>query len=214
MLFGSRARGDSTPYSDWDVTFLTRTGTRVSVLPKGLPMDGLDCDVQTLAVPEELARRKALSIGPVGRGIARDGKLLAGEWVQPDAEGKPYMEPDRYRRFINNALVYVQEAAGWVAEACEDGENADIHSEHFVARSADVAEHLAKAMLGRCGLDADWTHDVSRLAMQVERTGHSDLAWSARWMDGFTRKHHVAAYESTDVTGFHHAARRLPIVIQ
>ncbi len=69
VLFGSRARGDHLPSSDWDVAFITRNGDRVTAIPDGLPIEALFRDVQALALPEAVARRKALSIGHVG---ARD----------------------------------------------------------------------------------------------------------------------------------------------
>ena len=39
VLFGSRARGDHLPSSDWDVAFITRTGDRVTPVPEGMPIE-------------------------------------------------------------------------------------------------------------------------------------------------------------------------------
>ncbi len=214
VLFGSRARGDQTPESDWDIAFITRTGDRVDVIPKGLPIEALEYDIHVLAVPDSLARRKALSIGHIGHGISRNGKTLAGKWDPPKIEGKPVMEPDRYGRFINNVSLHLQQAASRSAEASTDWESADHDSDHFVANSANAAEHLAKAMLGRHGIDVDWTHDVSRLADQAEQAGHSGLASRIRQMNGLTGRDHVVTYNSSDAASLGHAIQRLPVVIQ
>ena len=229
VLFGSRARGDHLPSSDWDVAFITRSGGDIDAIPDGLPIGNLPWDVQALAVPEELARRKALSLGHVGRGVARDGKLLAGGWNRPDVKGKPAMEPSGYESFAKNASIYIKVAATHAREAGDDGfhSGGEQIAAHFMARSADAAEHLAKAMLGRRGIDPDPTHDASRLANQAERAGHPELAESIRRLDGFTRTDHVAVYRSEtgdprDVIelrsqaadSLRHAIDRLPSVIE
>ena len=216
VLFGSRARGDHLPSSDWDIAFITRNGTRVRTIPAGLPIGTLAGDIKALAVPEELARRKALSIGHVGRGIVRDGRLLAGGWNRPDVNGELAMEPERFGFFVRNAVINIREAANHAREAAAGRDLADsvTSAAHFVAKSADAAEHLAKAMLGRRGIDPDTTHEASQLAEQAERAGHPELAESIRSMDGFTRTHHTAVYGFDDANALRHAVQRLPAVIR
>ncbi len=216
VLFGSRARGDHRPSSDWDIAFITQTGDRVTAIPDGLPIKALPCDVQALALPEALARRKALSIGHVGREITRDGRLLAGGWNRPRPEGEPAMEPEKYRRFIFVASNHIRNAAGEVAEAGKRGDwlRTNYAADLFVARTADAAEHLAKAMLGRRGIDPHPTHGVDHLADQAERAGHPALAEDIRRLDGFTHEDHVAGYEGTGADRLDHAAGRLPVVVR
>ncbi len=120
-------------------------------LRPGRPADqGAVLGVQTLALPESVARRKALSIGHVGREIARDGRLLAGGWNRPRPDGEPAMEPGKYLQFISNTSDFIETAARQVAKAGKGGEwwGADHAAARFVASTADAAEHLAKAMLG------------------------------------------------------------------
>ncbi len=216
VLFGSRARGDHLPSSDWDVAFITRSGDRVTPIPDGLPIRALRWDVQALALPEAVARLKALSIGHVGREIVRDGRLLAGGWNRPRPEGEPTMEPERYLQFIANTSNFIETAASAVAKAGMGGNwrDANFAANHFVSATADAAEHLAKAMLGRRGIDPFRRHDVDDLADQAVRAGHSALAEDIRKMDGFTREDHVAGYDGTNADRLGHAADRLPIVIQ
>ncbi len=215
-LFGSRARGDHLPSSDWDVAFITRTGDRVTAIPDGFPIETLFWDVQALALPESVARRKALSIGHVGRGVARDGKLLAGGWNGPRPDGEPAMEPERYRKFIFIASDHIEHAAMKVTEPGMGGDwwlAFDV-ADLFVARTAGAAEHLAKAMLGRRGIDPHPTHGVDQLADQTAREGHSALAEDIRGMDGFTKEDHVAGYEGTASARLQNAIRRLPTVVR
>ena len=98
------------------------------------------------------------------------------------------MEPGKYLQFIMNTSNHIRNAAGDVAEVGMDGEwwGADHAAARFVARTADAAEHLAKAMLGRRGIDPHPTHGVEDLADRAAREGHSALAEAVREMDGFT----------------------------
>ncbi len=216
VLFGSRARGDHLPSSDWDIAFITRTGTHIGYIPEGLPIEALPCEVQALALPEAVARRKALSIGHVGRGVVRDGTLLAGGWTRPGTRGKLTMEPEEYGLFTGNAAERVGFAVAAAARVGRNGSwlRANSQAASFVTHSGGAAEHLAKAMLGRYGIDPERSHDVDRLAEQAERAGHSDLAENIRRMDGYTQRDNVATYGFRDTDRLRHAIQRLPVVIR
>ena len=211
VLFGSRARGDHSPLSDWDIAFITSGGERIGPVPTGLPIHGLPCEVECLALPEAVVRRKALAIGHVVRGIIRDGKLLAGSWNRPNSSGAVTMRPDEYARLVRNAITFTGNA---VARAVEIGETGNCLDDinlcnHFVAESADAAEHLAKAKLGRHGIEYSRTHDLGQLASQARRAGFSDLARDIDSMNGLAGKQHMAAYDGVTVEGCQHAVRRL-----
>ena len=217
VLFGSRARGDHSPMSDWDIAFITGTGERTGPIPSGLPIGNLPCEVEFLALPETVARRKALVIGHVARGIVRDGKLLAGSWNRPNSGGVPVMGSEEYAKLIKNSIWYVGSATTAMASIGEDGDwDADsTASIHFIADTADAAEHLAKAMLGRRGIEYEWTHDLNRLADQARRADFTELAGKIRSMNGSTRQQHMAMYLDVDVDeeDCRHAVRRLHAVI-
>ncbi len=126
------------------------------------------------------------------------------------------MEPEKYRKFILNSTTHIRNAAVAAAETGEDRywNLADDDAARFVAQTADAAEHLARAMLGRRGIDPEGSHDAELLAEQAERAGHSDLSEAVRQMDGFTRQDHLAGYDSTVSDRFCHAVLRLPVAIQ
>ncbi len=126
------------------------------------------------------------------------------------------MEPEKYLQFISNASDFIQTAAGQVAKAGMGGDwlRTNFAANRFVARTADAAEHLAKAMLGRRGIDPHPTHGVDHLADQAARDGHSALAEDIREMDGFTREDHVAGYDGAGADRLDHAAGRLPVVVR
>ena len=217
VLFGSRARGDHSPVSDWDIAFITGTGERTGPVPAGLPIGNLPCEVECLALPETVARRKALVIGHVARGIVRDGKLLAGSWNRPNSGGVPVMGSEEYAKLIKNSIWYVGSAATTLAKIGKvpDWDADSTASTHFTADTADAAEHLAKAMLGRRGIEYEWTHDLNRLAEQARRADFTELAGKIRSMNGLTRTQHMAMYLDVDVDeeGCRHAVRRLHAVI-
>jgi len=92
LLFGSRARGDAKPDSDWDIAVVTagsdrdwvRRGT-VRFPPRPAAFDGLPGEISVLAIPFETLRAKRNAAGGelVGKGeVAKDlvglGRLQVG----------------------------------------------------------------------------------------------------------------------------------------
>ncbi len=234
LLFGSRARGDHRPDSDWDVAFvLSGPGDGVQALPEDLPIYRFPGAVQCLAVPEELLRRKAGAIGHIARGIARDGRLLAGTcegwrspgtspgqasvdsaagtpWIQQPFWETPHMQAEEYGRFMRNAATYMAAAADSISRIGRmDWEDDATACNHFAARSADAAEHLAKAMLGREGVEFKFTHNLSALARQAAHAGLHELARTVGLMNGGSREDHKASYAPVDADSCAHAVRRM-----
>ena len=207
VLFGSRARGDhhcpdgeTGAVSDWDVAFITAgDGAWVEDIPEGLPIRALEreFDVQSLALSAGLARRKARAIGHVAMGIDRDGLLLAGAWRPCGYEGEePAMDPAEYWALVSSTLGRMREAVvaaddlgkagGWGRDltACDT----------FAARSADMAEYLSKAMLGRHGVSYPHKHDLEVLAQEARKKHFDALADAVLSMNGETKRHHAATY--------------------
>ena len=218
VLFGSRARGDHSADSDWDVAFITQTGERVRPIPRGLPIEALPCQVQCLALPDELAGRKALAIGHVGRAVVNDGRILAGRWRRPEASGLPRIEPDDYRKAISMVVVHMGNAATRLAEIDLDPDPAGAGDlcDSFAVESADAAEHLVKAMLGRAGIEHGKIHDVGGLADQAHAAGDTELATVIRSMNGTTPGDHLALYGSEVMAadGCRHAANRMLTTVE
>ena len=114
VLFGSRTRGTHDPHSDWDIAFITAgDGDRRGSVPHRLPprYACLGNEVNDIAIPQMLVERKALCIGHVGRGIAVDGRVLAGDWPRPKLEGAPLMDPDRYMRSLYTSIDMIRLAS-------------------------------------------------------------------------------------------------------
>ena len=218
VLFGSRARGTHGPHSDWDIAFITvGDGDRCGVVPDGLPLryECLRNEVNDIAIPEKLVERKALCIGHVGRGIAVDGRVLAGDWSRPKMEGVPVMDPDRYMRSLYASLGRIEVAIGASADIERALGRDDIleRVDRFVAATADAAEHLAKAVMGRHGIDAWHTHDLNELAGQARQAGLGTLADDVARMNGAARHDHLAGYHGADRDSLAHAIDRLPVIL-
>ena len=218
VLFGSRARGTHGPNSDWDIAFITAgDGDRCGAVPHRLPLRYacLGNEVNDIAIPEKLVERKALCIGHVGRGIAVDGRVLVGDWSRPKMEGTPVMDPDRYKRSLYTSIDMIRLAAQAVAdiERQRAWEENHRHADRFVACTADAAEYLAKAFMGRNGIDAWHTHDPNELADQARQAGLGRLADDVARVNGATRRDHMAGYHGADDDSLAHAIDRLPVIV-
>ena len=219
VLFGSRARGDHRPDSDRDVAFITvGGGGRLDSIPEGLPFGKLDVGqyINEITIPEKLVERQSLCIGHVGRGIAVDGQILAGTWERPKTEGTPFMETERYRRSMHAALRMIRNAVDSCARtgAPDSWPDAPGEADDFVAATADAAEHLVKAVMGRQGIYPRRTHDLSRLADQMRKAGHAALAEDFIRMNGQTQRDHEAHYGMDAPENLAHAVICLPVVLE
>ena len=219
VLFGSRARGTHDSHSDWDIAFITAgDGDRCGAVPHRLPLRYacLGNEVNDIAIPEKLVERKALCIGHVGRGIAVDGRILAGDWSRPKMEGAPVMDPDRYRRSLYASLGRIELGIEASVEITRTLAPEDIleRVDRFVAATADAAEHLAKAVLGRHGIDGWHTHDLNELAGQARQAGLGTLADDLARMNGATKYDHTAGYHGADRDSLAHAIGRLPAILE
>ena len=211
ILFGSRARGDHKPDSDWDIAFITKHGEHYWMISpdRDLPINGLSREeglvVDCLALPETVARRKACAIGHIASGVIRDGWLLAGSWARFPSPGDepPRMQPDEYSGLTYNALS-LMECASVQAEELGKAvcwQKDDCACRAFVKSTADAAEHLAKAMLGRHGIDYRHLCDLSRLEELARQEDRHDLADAICSMNGRTQADHVAPYGDGDDCG-------------
>ena len=205
VLFGSRARGDHRPDSDWDLALVTAGEldgeARAAALAR-FRLDGLQ--VEAVALPADWLRLKAGALGTLACPIAREGRVIAGAWDRPKPEGTPAMEPEVYRTFIENALRYLRDAASRMA-ALSSGPGAAIaraDSRQVVAESADAAEHLVKAMRGCVAGAGGWGHNLATLAAPLLDAGRADLYREVEALNGGSDDDHQAGYGA--------AARRPP----
>ena len=222
VLFGSRARGEHRPDSDWDIAIITaRSGPR----PDGLPLFNLDyTDIPVLTA--ERIRRRANALGAVECEIVRDGTLLAGHWDRPLIEGKPVMTEEDYKKWIAGALGHAVEVVMQlqVAASTSDWVLASTACDGFVAATADAAERVGKGVLARQGIHPHRTHDMSLLAQQIENHLKNQEQTSAqgqaylrrlpsrlRALNGDTRRDHKSDYPEVPVSAAEcvRAGRRL-----
>ena len=222
VLFGSRARGEHRPDSDWDIAIITaRRGRR----PDGLPLFDLDCtDIPVLTA--ERIRRRANALGAVECEIVRDGTLLAGHWDRPLIKGNPVMTEEDYKKWMAGALGHAVEAVMQlqVAASTSDWVLASTACDGFVAATADAAERVGKGVLARQGIHPRRTHDMNMLAHQIdnllndeEQTNEQDQAYLRRLpgrlraLNSDTRHDHKSDYPDVPVSAAEcvRAGRRL-----
>ena len=112
LLYGSRARGDHGPGSDWDIAVLTRRG-RWRLCWRAPAGWGERSEFETpffLRLSEGELRLQKDAAGHPAFAVARDGILLAGSWRRP-VPGRPLpVGPVDYARTIDMALRNLMQA--------------------------------------------------------------------------------------------------------
>ena len=211
LLFGSRARGDHLPSSDWDLAVVTDD-------PRGYPLDlplfRLDPQEIDLAfISDADIRRHRNRLGRLGCELARDARPIAGNWCPPAGLKEPETDHETYWEEISNSLSRFAEALrsalpGFRNSSAAAGQRA---ANKFVNRSSDAAEHLAKAMLVRNGLRPRAIHHLGLLADDIAAQDPK-LAAEVRSLNGHTKTDHVGHCGNSPpatVEAVSHAAQRL-----
>ena len=211
LLFGSRARGDHLPSSDWDLAVVTDD-------PRGWPPDlplfelnPQEVDVAFISDADIRSHRNLL--GRLGCALAREARPIAGIWRPPEGLKEPEMDHGTYLAEIENSLARFGEALveARLALLKPSAAGAQVSAGGFVNRSADAAEHLAKAMLHRNGHQPRAIHDLGRLADGIAAED-PELAASVRSLNGQTRADHTRHYATAAAAtaeAVSHAAQRL-----
>lgn len=214
LLFGSRARGDNLPSSDWDLAVVTDEPQN---LPRDLPLLDLaelhHREIDVAFISDGDIRRHRNLLGRLGCSLARDARPIAGSWSPPSGLKEPEMDHEMYHEEISNSLQHFAEALrsalyarrGLTAAAGQRAANS------FVNRSADAAEHLAKAMLIRNGHQPRSIHDIARLADGIAAEFPA-LAEAIRSLNGHTKADHTRHYANSPpatAESVRHAVRRL-----
>lgn len=211
LLFGSRARGDNLPSSDWDLAVVADDPRG---RPPDLPLFDLDPEeVDLTFISDADIRRHRNRLGRLGCALTRDARPIAGSWRPPAGLKEPEMDPGTYLAEIENSLARFGEALleARLALFKPSAAGAQVSAASFVNRSADAAEHLAKAMLLRNGRQPRAIHDLGRLADGIAAED-PDLAETVRSLDGQTQADHTRHYATaTPATAeaVSHAAQRL-----
>ena len=215
VLFGSQARGTAGPDSDWDLALIAETG-QPDAFPATVPELGEQ--VQAISIPPSVLRTKRNAPGHIARNVLLEGQLLAGSLpTVGKIRRNPPMQPLEFQRMTGPIQEAVEMAGDGFARAAEARAAGDPDASHgpavsFVRSTADAAEHLARLMLVRRGLQPAWTHDLEALAGQLEdaeRGRWANEAARIRAMNGDTGRHHQASYSGVGPDDIRHAARRL-----
>ena len=197
LLYGSRARGDHRPDSDWDIALVTTGGHEVErpcVVPEGWEGVAHDGAFDFLRISGACLSRKANALGHIACPISREAVLLAGEWTPPPLQ-QPVMEADEYGRKIQRVLELLEDACddlarlptGWSVRS-------DLAKcTRVLEASAYGAAELAKGMLGRRGEEPERTHKLPDLA---KRFAEPALAEAVLALDGDVHTDHLAGYEA------------------
>ena len=190
ILFGSRARGDHGPESDWDIA-LVFEGECPSL--DGLPRALGDRDIDWAPIELSHAMRQ-LNVCGLPHAVAADGRCLRGD---------PLPRPERRDMNLRHAWDNLVEAHGemrrgmdaladyWVLPA-----RLRWGYDTAVARHGAMAgELLCKAVMNMRGMEPRRSHSVAELCDAMQREFPGDpLLPLLRDCDGQTEKAHVNVY--------------------
>ena len=214
VLFGSRARGTARATSDWDVAILShaapddeRAATRL--------FDKLE-RVQPIVLKPESIEEHCNQGTRLESAIARQGRLLAGEWTPPPCRMEDLdAQPENLGQNLDTAT---RDLRGVFLALCDAALDELLHVRKVVEESQQAAEALAKTIIAGFGLSPATVHDLHALATQLEnayrgRTRDAEerkfFAGAIRDLDGNTRAAHLARYHAAPVEMPERTAQRI-----
>ena len=154
LLYGSRARGDHLPDSDWDLAVVTDDPQGC---PSGLPLlDLADLEppeVDVAFISDSEIRRCRNLLGQLGCALAREARPIAGSWRPPAGIGEPQPDPEVHRSGIECALSSFSDAVESVywSFGSSSTAHAQRSADDFADSSERCAKHLVRAILVRSG---------------------------------------------------------------
>ena len=205
VLFGSRARGDFRPDSDWDVALIANSDCGhpdVLATRKRIESLGQHAEFEIWERTTQYLRENASRSNLVAGGVATQGVPLAGQWpLTPAAHGgQQSMDLEIMR--VQQAGVCEFIASGWLAAGMQYGEsNPDTRRVSYLSGLA--AELLAKDIIASHSVQPVRYHNLNGLAEQLE--GLPLQAWESeehraeevealREMNGITARLHLGVY--------------------
>ena len=204
VLFGSRARGTARATSDWDVAILSHASPDGERSARRV-FNGLERVHPIVMKPESIEAHCNEGLR-IESAIARQGRLLAGEWTPPRCRtGDLDVEPEDFRAHLDTATRDLRSA---LVVLCDTAHRELLYVPKVVEESQQAAEAVAKTVIAGFGLSPATVHDLDELAAQLEsayrgRTrGAEDrmsFATAIRELDGNTKAAHGARYEATPV---------------
>ena len=214
VLFGSRARGTARATSDWDVAILSHASPDHERAARRI-FDGLERVHPIVMKPESIEAHCNEGLR-IESAIARQGRLLAGEWTPPPCRtGDLDVEPEDFRKHLDIATLDLRSA---LVAQCYAAQRELLYVPKVVEESQQAAEAVAKTIIAGFGLAPATVHDLDELAAQLEnayrgRTREAEdrrsFAAAIRALDGNTKAAHGARYEAAPVEMPERTAARL-----
>ena len=164
VLFGSRARGDAHPGSDYDLAVVSTAPDRdVHALCEPLARAG-DA-IQIVPVEPQALRTWRNTCNRVERAVVVDGEPLAGTWRRP-RHRRDACDMD-HDAFAERFTSFVSHAKAAIADIALARSRAKAGTNQGAFNAFRAGEHAAKATLTLYGLTPRKLHGVNQLAEQL-----------------------------------------------
>ena len=204
VLYGSRARGTARATSDWDVAILSHAAPEDE--QAATKLFGELERVHPIVMKPESIEAHCNEGTRIESAIARQGRLLAGDWTAPQCRIEDLDVP---AEDLGNTLdIATIDLRGAFLVLCDAAFKERPYSPKVVEESQQAAEALAKCIIAGFGLSPATVHDLDALATQLENAyrgrirGAEDrrrFAAAIRELDGNTNAAHKARYAKAPV---------------
>ena len=214
VLYGSRARGTARAASDWDIAILSHAAADDERAAQRL-FGHLEL-VHPIVMHPESIEEHCNTGTRLEAAIARQGRLLAGDWTPPRCRIEDLdVVPGDLKRNLDAAIHDLRSA---FVLLCDVAFKELLYVPKLVEESQQAAEALAKTIIAGFGLSPVTVHDLDELATQLEnayrgRTREAEerrrFAAAIRELDGKTKIAHVARYHASPVEWPERTAKRI-----
>ena len=214
VLYGSRARGTARAASDWDIAILSHAAPDDERAAEKL-FHHLDLVHPVVMHPESIEEHCNTGTR-LEAAIARQGRLLAGDWTPPRCRTEDLdVAHEDLKRNLDAAIRDLQVAFFLL---CDVAVKEFLYVPKLVEESQQAAEALAKSIIAGFGLSPVAVHDLADLATQLENAYRGRrreaeerrrFAAAIRELDGKTQIAHVARYHASPVEWPERTAQRM-----
>ena len=214
VLYGSRARGTARATSDWDVAILSRAGPEDEQAARKL-FHELE-RVNSIVMQPESIEAHCNQGTRLESAVARQGRLLAGEWTPPPCRIENLdVTPEDLGENLDTAIRDLRSVFLALCDAAVDGR---LYVPKVVEDSQQAAEALAKTVIAGFRLSPVAVHDLNALATQLENAYRGRIheseerrrfAVAIRALDGNTKAAHEARYHRGPVEPPARTAQRI-----
>ena len=188
VLYGSRARGTARAASDWDVAILSHAAPEQEKAAARL-FHALE-RVNPIVMRPESIEAHCNQGTRLESAIARQGRLLAGEWTPPPCRIENLdVIPEDLGENLETAIRDLRSVFLALCDAALDGR---FYVPKVVEDSQQAAEALVKTVIAGFGLSPVAVHDLNALATQLEN------AYRGRIREAEERRRFAAAIRALD----------------